>query len=147
MNLLKNAKVTRVLNGGAGTASATAEKGTIIDMAGFESVMFIAMLNDVVDTAALTLAVAASDTNDTGAMALLSGSATKTAGASDCDNGLMVVDVAHPNQRYLEVQLTHATANAPHGGVLAIQYNAKDVPVTQSAGVVASALLANPALA
>lgn len=147
MNLLKNAKVTRVLNSGAGTASATPEKGTILDMAGFSAVMFIALLNDVVDTSVVTLKVAAANVNDTAQMALLAGSASATADATSADNKMLVVDVVHPNQQFLEVQLTHATANAPHGGVIAILYDAKDMPVTQGASVLASALLDNPALA
>jgi hypothetical protein len=148
MSMLKNAKLTRVLNAGAGTASATPEKATtILDMQGFDSVMFVALLGDVVDTAVVTLKVAAGNTNDTNTLALLTGSATFTADATSADNKAVVLDVVHPNQRYLEAQLTHATANAPHHGILAIQYNAKDKPVTQSASIAASALLDNPALA
>lgn len=146
-SLLKNAKVTRISADGAGTASSTPTKCTIIDMAGYDSVMFVAMFGNVVSGSAVSLKVAGASTNDTAEMALLSGSAGGTAGASDYDDKLIVLDVVHPNQQFLECQVFHVTQDAPFDGVLAIQYNAKDAPVTQGSTVVASSLLANPAVA
>lgn len=146
-SLLKNAKITRVMNDGAGSASATPTKGTILDMAGYESVMFIAAMGNVLDTSAVALRVAGSATNDTATMALLTGSAGGTASATSYDDKLVVLDVEKPTYRYLEVQLFHVTADAPFDGVIAIQYGARSMPVTQGSTVVASASLASPAAA
>ena len=71
--------------------------------------------------------------------ALLTGSATFTAGASDADDKLLVLDVVKPPYRYIEAQLFHVTANGPFDGVFAILYNGSRCPVTQGSDVIASA--------
>lgn len=144
-NLLRNTKITRISADGAGAASATPSKGTIIDMLGFESVMFVALMGNVLDTSAVALRVAGGDTNDTGDMTLRTGSAGGTAGASDYDDKLVVLDVVKPTDRYLEAQLFHVTANAPFDGILAIQYNGHNLPITQGSTVIASNTLYSPA--
>jgi len=146
-NLLRNVKITRVKADGAGAASATPTKADIIDMTGFESVMFFAAMGNVLTTSAVALKVAGSATNDTGAMALLAGSAGGTAGASDYDDKLVVLDVVKPTYQYLEAQLFHVTADAPFDGIFAIQYNGHSCPVTQGSTVVASSTIYSPALA
>jgi len=146
-NLLNNTKITRVSADGAGAASATPSKATIIDMDGFDSVMFIAAMGNVLDTSVLTLKAAGATTNSTGAMALLTGSATYTAAASDADDKLLILDVVRPPYRYIEAQLFHVTANGPFDGIFAIQYNAARVPTTQGSTVIASATTDSPVLA
>lgn len=146
-NLLNNVKITRVKVDGAGSASATPTKADIIDMNGFESVMFIAAMGNVLTTAALALKAAGATTNSSGAMALLTGSAAFTAGASDADDKLLVLDVVKPPYRYIEAQLFHVTADGPFDGIFAIQYNGSRVPVTQGSTVVASATSDSPVLA
>ena len=146
-NLLNNAKITRVLNRGAGTASATPSKGTIIDMDGYDSVCFVAAMQDVVDTSAVSLRAASAAVSDTAEMALLAGTVGGTATAVSFDNKLLVLDVVNPPNRYVEAQLFHVTANAPFDGVIAILYNAKRTPTTQDATVVASGTIDSPAAA
>ncbi len=144
-NLLNNVKITRVLNRGTGAASATPNKGTIIDMSGFRSVMFVAAMQDVLDTAVITLGAGLSDTNDTATMtAMTSGNVQVTANATSADNKTLVLDLVAPRKRYIEAQLTCATANAPYDSVIAIQYDPINVPTTQSSTVVASATTVEP---
>lgn len=146
-NLLNNVKVTRVSAGGAGSASATPTKATIIDMLGFESVMFIAEFGNVLTTSAVALKAGGADTNDTAEIGLYSGSAGGTAGASDYDDKLIILDVVRPPHRYVEAQVFHVTADAPFDSVLAIQYNGNLVPTTQGSTVVASTTIAPAVLA
>lgn len=146
-NLLNNVKITRVSADGAGTASSTPSKGTILDMEGFDSVMFVAAMGNVVASSEVALRAAGAAVNDTGQMALLTGSAGGTAGASDYDDKLIVLDVVKPPFRYIEAQLFHVTQNAPFDGIFAIQYNASRVPVTQGDTVIASATTDSPVLA
>ena len=146
-SLLHAVKVTRVSADGAGAASSTPTKATIIDMDGFDSVMFVAMMGNVLDTSVITLRAAGATTNSTGAMALLTGSATYTAGATDADDKMLILDVVRPPYRYIEAQLFHVTANGPFDGILAIQYNAGRVPVTQGSTVLASTVSDSPTLA
>jgi hypothetical protein len=146
-NLLGRVKITRVSVRGAGAASATPTKGTILDMAGWEGVLLIAEMGNVLDTSAVALRVAASDINDTAEMDLLTGSAGGTAAAADYDDKLIVLDVVQPGFRYIEPQIFHVTANAPFDGIIAIQYTAGRTPTTQGSTVKASATLTSPALA
>lgn len=138
MNLLNNVNIVRVHAGGAGAASATPTKGTILDMQGYKSVMFVAEMGDVLDTSVLSLKAGVSDTNDTGAVTLLTDFATFTAGASTADDKCLVLDVPEVNKRYIEVQIFHVTANGPFDSILAIQYNPTNAPVTQGSTVVAT---------
>lgn len=146
-NLLNNCKITKVKNDGAGSASATPTKGTILDMAGFQGVMLVALMGNVLVTSEVALRVAGSDINDTAEMDLLAGSAGGAALAADFDDTLVVLDVVEPGFRYIEPQLFHVTADAPFDGIIAIQYRADQKPTVQGATVIASATLVNPAVA
>lgn len=146
-NLLNNVKITRISADGAGTASATSNKMTIVDMDGFESVLFFAAMGNVLTTSVVTLKAAGATTNSSGAMALLTGSAGGTADATSFDDKLVILDVVKPPYRYIEAQLFCVTADAPYDGVFAIQYNGSRVPVTQGSTVVASSTSDSPVLA
>lgn len=146
-NLLRNVKITRIKVDGAGSASATPTKCDIIDMAGYESVMFFAAMGNVLTTAAVSLKVAGATTNSSGAMALLAGSAGGTADATSFDDKIVALDVVKPTYQYLECQIFHVTADAPFDGIFAIQYNGHSLPVTQGSTVAASGTIYSPALA
>ncbi len=137
--LLRNANIVRISAGGAGSASATPTKATILDMSGYQSVMFIAEFGNVLDTSVVSLKAGVSDTNDTATMTLLNDFPTGTAGASTYDDKLVILDVPKVDKRYIEAQVFHVTADAPFDSVLAIQYNPTNVPVTQGSTVVNSA--------
>jgi len=137
--LLKNANIVRINAGGAGSASATPTKATILDMSGYQSVMFIAEFGNVLDTSVVSLKAGVSDTNDTATMTLLTDFPTGTAGASTYDDKLVILDVPKVDKRYIEAQVFHVTADAPFDSVIAIQYNPTNVPVTQGSTVVNSA--------
>lgn len=138
-NLLNNSKITRVNAGGAGSASTTPTKCTILDMSGFKSVCFIAEFGNVLDTSAVALKIATATTNDTNAMALVTGATVSgTAGASNYDDKLVILDVSEVNKQFIECQVFHVTADAPFDSVIAIQYNPVDAPVTQGSTVILS---------
>jgi len=146
MNLLQNVKITQVVTiqaDGQATAS-----GTILDMSGYEGVMFIASFGDVDDTSVLTLQVQQDNLNAAGGMATLTGTSTYTAGATDADDDLLVIDIYRPLKRYVRCQVVSATANAIVGNVSAIQYgnpNARKVPITQGSTVLDSNTYVSPA--
>ena len=138
-NLLNNSKITRVNAGGAGSASATPTKCTILDMAGFKNVCFIAEFGNVLDTSVVSLKVATAATNDTGAMALVTDALVSgTAGASTYDDKLVILDVTEVNKQFIELQVFHVTADAPFDSVIAIQYNPTNAPITQGSTVILS---------
>ena len=134
--LLKNTNVVRIHAGGAGAASATPTKATILDMQGYKSVMFIAEMGNVLDTSVVSLKAAVGDTNDTGAMTLLTDFPTGTATAATYDDKCVLLEFQEVNSRYIEAQIFHVTADAPFDSILAIQFNPTNMPITQGSTVV-----------
>ena len=144
LNLLKNIKITRVL--AAQADGQDTWSSDILDMSGFDGIMFIAKFDDVDNTSVLTLQAQQNTIDSTVGMATLSGSSTYTAAATDADNDLLVLDIYRPRERYLRAQVVAATANATVSGVIAIQYNKiGETPITQPATVLDSDTLISPA--
>jgi len=142
MNLLKNTKVTRVL---AAQADGTgAQSGDILDMEGFEGVLFIAKFDDVDNTADLTLQAQQNAVNSGTGMATLSGNATYTADATDADDDTLVLDVYRPEKRFVRPQVVIGTANATTACIIAIQYGASKLSIAQGITVLDSHLLISP---
>ncbi len=136
-SLLKNVKVTVVE--AAATAGQTELVSDILDMQGWDGVMFIALLGDVTDTSVLTLTVKGNSANDASTPTpVTQGAATFTAGATSADNKALIVDIGSPMLRYIFASLTRTTANAVVSGIIAIQYNAALKPTSQDASVIAS---------
>lgn len=139
MNLSKDVKITVVA--AAATAAQTAVTSDVLDMSGYDGVMFIALTGDVTATSVLTLTAKANSANSTSSPTPVTQKATDafTAGASDADSKALVVDVFKPTLRYVFAELTRTTANAVVGGIIAIQYQASNKPTTNDASVIASA--------
>lgn len=138
MQLSKNIKVS-VVSGAAGAAT-TEIVSSVLDMQGYDGVIFIALLGDVTDTSVLTLTAKGNSANSTSSPTPVSqASATFTAGATNADSKALMVDVADPAMRYAFASLTRTTANAIVGGIIAIQYGAEYRPTAQDASVIASA--------
>lgn len=143
MSLTKNVKISRV--SAAASAAQTAIESDILNMAGFDGVLFVALLGDVTTGSVLGLGAEQNDVNNGTGMAALTGSAAFTAGASDADSKVLVLDVYKPRQQFVRAKLTRTTANAVVDGIIAIQYGAKSVPTAHAAAIIASALLNDPA--
>ena len=139
MNISKDVKITVVA--AAATAATTAVTSDVLDMSGFDGVMFIALLGDVTATSVLTLTAKANSANSTSSPTPVTQKASSafTAGASDADSKVIVVDISNPTLRYVFAELTRTVANAVVGGIIAIQYGADNKPTTQHASVIASA--------
>src|SRR4051812_30923202 len=88
-------KVTLVSPSAA--AAQTAINSTILDMAGWEGVLFIVNTGDVTSTSVLTLTGKCNTTSATGGSTTVTGAvATFTAGASDADDKLLMIDIVRP---------------------------------------------------
>lgn len=131
----KDCLITRVNN--AASAGTTDQDSARVDMTGFDSVIFIWAVGDVTAASVIT-AIAKSNAADS-----TSGSTTEktgtqvTAGASNVDNKLFVVDLHRPTLRYAYSTLVIDTQNAVVDGCIAIQYNSSKgpLPVTQGSTV------------
>ena len=143
MNFLTNSKLTRVEP--AAAAAQSLLTGDIVDMQSFDAVTFIAFLGDVLDTAVLTLQAQQGDQSDGSDATNLPGVlATFTADATSADNNMLAVEIARPTKRFLRVTLTRATANAAVDGIVAVQSNPAEAPVTQDTSVLATDFALSP---
>jgi len=139
MNLSKSMKVTVVE--AAATAATTELVTDVLDMSGYEGVIFIALTGDVTSGSVLTLTVKGNSANSVSSPTPVTQKASDafTAGASDADSKVIMVDVYKPTLRYVFGSLTRTTQNAVVGGIIAIQYGAGAKPTSQDASVIASA--------
>lgn len=139
MNLSKNVKLTVVAV--AAAAAQTDITTDVLDMTGYDGVMFIALTGDVTTASVLTLTVKGNTANSTSSPtpSTLKASDAFTADSTSADSKAILVDVYRPTQRYVFGVLSRTAANAVVGGVLAIQYQTRNKPTTQDATVIASA--------
>ena len=138
LNLSKEVKVTRVMDAvAAGTDDV--QEGTVLDMSGFDGVVFIAALGTLTASAVTDLRAQQGKLADGSDMADLKG--TKVSLADDDDNKLAVLDVYRPQERYVQCNIVRATANAVIDGVIALQYKGRKAPVTHDAATVAGSEL------
>ena len=142
MNLSKNVKVTRVMNGVA--AGTTDQNSSIIDMSGWDGVLFLAAFGVITATAVTSIKVQQDTDPAGGTMADLAGTAVTV--ADDDDNQVAGVDVYRPRERYVRLVIDRGTANAVIDGVVAIQYRGSKAPsVHDATTVVAIETHASPA--
>lgn len=137
-SLLKNVKVTPVA--ASAVAAQTEVLSSVLDMSGYDGVMFIALLGDVTTACVLTLTAKGNTANSTSSPAPVTQIATAafTADATSADDKALIVDVYDPALRYVFASLTRTAANAVVNGIIAIQYKAEYRPTTQAATVIAS---------
>lgn len=147
MNFLYDCKIIPVEP--AAAAGQTTLTTDVVDMRGFDSIAFIAYLGDVSDTSVLTLTGKTNTANSVSSPTptTLAQTVTYTAGATNADSKLLVLDLHRPRDRYVFATLTRGTANAVVNGIIAVLYNASERPVTQHADVIASAHENDPASA
>lgn len=137
-NLSKAVKLTVVL---AAVAAGTSDQtSSVLDMTGYDGVMFVALTGDVTSTCVLTLTAKGNTANSTSSPtpATLGATDAFTADATSADSKLIFVDIYRPTQRYVFAVLSRGTANAVVGGIIAIQYKASKKPTTHDASVIAS---------
>lgn len=140
MEISQGIKITVVE---AAAAAAQTELVTdVLDMQGYEGVMFIALTGDVTTASVLTLTVKGNTANSVSSPTPVTQKATAafTADGTSADSKALMVDVFRPTMRYMFGSLTRTTANAIVGGIIAIQYGARNKPTSQDASVIASAL-------
>lgn len=132
LNLSKEVKVTRVLN--AVAAGVSDQNGSVIDMANFDGVVFIAGFGTITSGAATSIKVQQGKLANGSDMADLEG--TGLAIADDDDDKLAALDVYRPQERYVRLVVVRGTQNAVIDGVIALQYKGRKAPVTHDATTV-----------
>lgn len=147
-SLLQEIEIVRVENRNAGTPGTV--KGDIIDMLGWDGVLFLVQFQTVVNDAVVTLKVAQGDTNDTADMAAsvaTTGAITSDGTTIALSNKTLAVEVVNPLERYLEAQVVIADQNAPIDTITAIKFRGGVRPSVQPSGVYFSDTFVSPAAA
>lgn len=139
MNLSKDVKITVVSP--AAVAAQTEIVSDVLDMSGYEGVMFIALTGDVTTASVLTLTAKGNSANSTSSPTPITQKATSafTADGTSADSKAIVVDVYKPALRYVFASLTRTAANAVIGGIIAVQYKGVVKPTANDASVIAAA--------
>lgn len=141
-NLLGKVKIDQVL--GYYAAGTTKRTSDIIDMSGWEGVIFVAGLGTTIENGTVDVAVEQNTANSTSGMAAVAGTAAHTVTAANAAlaKSCIVVDVYKPRERYLQCYVTPAVQNAVILGVVAIRYNGTAPDIT---GAIKATVLASPA--
>ena len=124
-DMLKSCKIVQATNPTSSLAAATASK--VVDMAGFDSCLFINLIGATSGPVTM-IAQMASSTSD-GDFAALTNA---TVGPTTVGNGTLVIDVHKPTKRYLRVTVESTGASNVNGGVIAIAYNAHACPTSNA---------------
>jgi hypothetical protein len=140
---IENQKITRVLN--AVAAGTTNQNTASVDMTGWDTVEFVALMGALTATQVTKLKTQqSSDDASTDAYDDLAGSAT--AAMADADtNKTLRSEIVKPTKRYVRAVLVRGTANAVIDGIIAIQRRARRAPITQSSTVSAVKTVVQPA--
>lgn len=144
-NLLKNVAIDQLL--GYFAAGQVAKNSDIIDMQGYDGVLFIAGFGTIVENGTILVAVEQNIANSAGGMAALAGTTAHTVTAANAalTQSAIAVDVYRPRERYLRCVVTPAAQDAVLLGVVAIRYKTRKAPVSQAAGILKSTQLVSPA--
>lgn len=126
-HLLEEANITKLND--ATTAGLTTINSTVVDMAGFDGVVFLTNSGTIDATGTAAVKVQQDIAVGMGGAADLAG--TGQAFVDTDDNKSVAVDVKRPLERYVRLVITRATANSDWGPIWALQYRARQVPVTQ----------------
>ena len=142
LNPSREVLATRVVN--ATAAGTTAVNGTVLDMANWEGVMFVASFGALTATQVTKLKIQQGLLADGSDMADLEGSATAALADGD-GNKMLIAEVYQPRERYVRCVVVRGTANAVVDSVVAYQYGPRKIPVTQSSTVSAAKFVQSPA--
>lgn len=144
LNLLNDIKVIPVEPyASAATSTLTTD---VVDTQGFDSIAFIAYIGDATSGATITLTGKTNTASSTSSPTpvTLADTVAYTAGASDADDKVMILDLHKPRDRYVFATLTRADQNVVLNGIIAVLYNAHQLPVTQHASVIDSTFKNDP---
>ena len=142
---LKQHKIEQLL--GYFAAGTTKRTSSIIDMSGYDGVVFIAGLGTTIEAGTVDVYVEQNPANSASGMARLAGQTAHTVTAANAllTQACVIVDVYRPQERYLQCNITPATQNAVILGITAIRYNGRVKPETNGASVLVSTSISNPA--
>jgi hypothetical protein len=144
MRGLTEIQVDQVL--GYFAAGTTKRTSTIVDMQGYEGVIFVVGLGTIIEAGTLDAYVEQNTINSASGMARLAGQVLHTVTAANAllTQSSISIDVYRPQERYLQCNITPAVQNAVVLGISAIRYGGRKQP-TGNAALLKLIQLASPA--
>jgi len=136
MHGIKDNLEVRYVGAAVANANNTDSNSSRIDMADYESVLFLTTITDCAATGVAVLKIEQNDVDSDSGMALVTGTdATATSATNDDLNGKMLVaELRNPSGRYVQAVRTSATANVAFGEVIAV-LKPRRLPVAQHSTV------------
>ena len=143
MNLSANVQVDQIL--GYYAAGTTKETSDIIDMSGYEGVLFIAELGTIIAGGTLDVFVEENTINSASGMARLATTTAHTVTTANATHAksCILVDVYQPKEQFLQCNITPAAQNAVILGITAIRYKGTHRP-TNAATAMKTTVLQSP---
>lgn len=127
-------------------AGTTKRTSSIIDMSGYDGVLFIIGLGTLIEAGTLDGFVEQNIANSASGMARLATTSAYTVTAADAlkTQSCILVDVFRPQERYLQCNITPASQNAVVLGITAIRYRGRVKPESQDSTVLVATSLGSP---
>ena len=126
-----------------GTGSVTSDTVDLGAAEGFDSVLFLVLFGTITDGTPKVKARQGAESDMSDAADL---EGTSTAGAITDDNKMLALNIHRPLERYVDCVVTRGgSTGAVVDGVLALLYDSKKEPVTQSSDVAAHEKHVSPA--
>ena len=128
MNLSKNVKIDQIL--GYFAAGVTKRTSAILDMKGYEGVLFVAGLGTIIENGTVDVYPEQNTSDTTVGMAEQAGTSayTVTAAAAALTYSCILVDIYKPLEQFIQCNITPAVQNAVILGIVAIRYKGKMGP-------------------
>lgn len=114
------------------------QETTVLDMADFENVLFIAAATVTSTAQQLTMNMGTASTTGAGNFSEAIGD------SSHVSTGGLYLDVHRPTKRFVQGRFTSSGASSPARAVMAIRYGARSVPTTQDASGATGTQLYSP---
>jgi len=132
MNLGTDVKITRV--GNAVAAGTTDINSSVVDMSGYEGVLFMVLFGTITDTAVTSTKAQQGAQADLSDAADLAGTGVTV--EDTADNQVAWLDIYRPRERYVRCVVDRGTANAVVDGIIAIQYGPMGKPTSHDSSTV-----------
>jgi len=139
--LLKNVEVDRIMESVA--AGQAANLSDAVDMAGFESVLFSISFG-AIDTGGIATVKVSQCDSEAGSYADLLGRSVASSADTDAQ-GIILVEIKNPEERYLKVTVTTSIADVEIDTVTAFKFGAKKLPITENDDIIDSEQHVRPA--
>jgi hypothetical protein len=118
---------------------------SIIDMIGYDGVMFVAVFSVLSANQATGIAAQEGNLSDGSDADFLAGSGVGPLSDTDSNKGLLV-NIVRPRKRYVRCVVRRENANAEVSVVIAIQHGPTVKPTVHDASIVAQKVLVSPSI-